>query len=123
MLKLLMRSAFTLKPSFHPSESGLKIRERAISDFSRKIIEDSSNMNEKKIMSFEDYKQKHCDSLEDYIKSVRPAFPEKTDEMFKETHQRVCKAEYRAYKNECENPGRNPGLMLTSDFFEEKDPK
>lgn len=119
MLKLLMRSSAFVETS-HSSRAGIRTAERAVSDLASKIIENNGAMGEKKILSFEEYKQKHCESLEDYIKSMKPSFPEKTDQMFEKTHQRVCASEYRAYKKESLNPGYNPGLMLDSEFFKDE---
>ncbi|MBS0627013.1 MAG: hypothetical protein JSS09_02250 [Verrucomicrobia bacterium] len=118
-ITLVTKSACLLRQSFHPSEAHLKVTERKISDFSKTIIS-QSNMDKKKIMSFEEFSQKRHGSLEDFIKRMKPAFPDSTNDMFKDAYKRSCECGYRTYKRAVENPSNNIGLMLQSDFFEDE---
>lgn len=121
LVTLATKSNALLKLTHHlPS---LKISERKINDFSKKIINTDHMVDKKKIMSFEEYSSERHGSLQDFIKRMKPAFPDSTDEMLKKAYENSCKVGYRTYKRGCENPGNNIGLMLQSDFFEDKDSK
>lgn len=82
-------------------------KESAGKDFSNKIV-----------MSFEEFKQKKFESLEDYTKRKKVEYPHVSEEELAERHHNICSSTYRTYKRIQENPSNNPGLILGKDFFE-----
>ncbi len=110
--RILGLSIQTLKVPPHHST----VIERRVNDFSKAIIEETMRDDP---ISFEEYKKNRCRSLEAYIRWAQPAFPEKTDQMFKKIYDNNCESAYRSYKKSYENPSNNIAFMLQKDFFED----
>ncbi|MBS0626683.1 MAG: hypothetical protein JSS09_00550 [Verrucomicrobia bacterium] len=118
LISKAIRTTYLLTQAVEQKIVPVKILDRKINDLAKTNI--TTTMNKEKFLSFEEFKQKKFDSLDDYIKRKKVEYPNVSNEELAERHHDICSSMYRTYKRIYENPHNNPALMLQSDFFEDE---